>query len=270
MTSFSQLLALEELGPDRFLTGSPGELAGRLFGGQLAAQALRAGCLTAPAGRRPHSLHAYFLRPGRADLPIRLTVTRNRDGRSFSTRLITASQGDDVILMMMASFAAGEDGPDWQASPRPEVPEPDEVPPVTLSWFSVWGNFDIRPVRTQGQPDALHPCWIRLREPLPGDSSLHACALAFISDLGVVYSARIPGAAHRPLSGASLDHALWLHRPVSANEWLLFSVGPASNSSARGLATGTLHTADGTLAASLTQEALLRPTGVTVGDRAQR
>ena len=102
---------------------------------------------------------------------------------------------------------------------------------------------------------------MRLREPLPDDTGQHACALAFISDLGVVYSARRPGAARRPMSGASLDHALWLHRPVPANEWLLFPGWPASNSSARGLATGTLHAADGTLAASMTQEAILRPTG---------
>lgn len=261
MTKFSHLLALEQLGPDQFLAARAGERAGRLFGGQLAAQALRAGCLTAPPGRRPHSLHAYFLRPGRADLPIRFSVARSRDGRSFSTRLVTAWQADEAIFMMMASFHAGEDGPDWHAFPRPAVPEPDEVPPAALSWFSAWADFDVRPVRSADQPDALHPCWVRLREPLPDDSGQHACALAFISDLGVVYSARKPGAARRPVSGASLDHALWLHRPVRADEWLLFSVWPASNSSARGLATGTLHTADGTLAASMTQEAILRPTG---------
>jgi acyl-CoA thioesterase-2 len=263
MTSFARLMELEPDGQDRFLAPCPEQEAPRLFGGQVAAQALRAGCLTTPAGRPPHSLHAYFLRPGRPGLPIRLAVTRSRDGRSFSTRLITASQRDEVILMMMASFHAAEDGPDWQALPRPDVEEPDDAgrAPSPLSRFSSMASFDIRPLRGEGGIAALHPCWVRLREPLPDDAGLHACALAYISDLGVVSSARIPGSASRPLSGASLDHALWLHRPTSANDWLLFSVEPSTNAGRRGLATGTLHIQGGPLVASVAQEAILRPAG---------
>ena len=165
--------------------------------------------------------------------------------------------------MMMASFHASEDGPDWQRFPGPDAPPPDELAeaPSMLSWFSPMAGFEIRPVRPSSEGAALHPCWVRLKEKLPDDCDLHACAITFISDIGVVRGARIPGSAHWPLSGASLDHALWLHRPASANEWLLFSVEPASNSGARGLARGTLHAQDGTLVASIGQEAILRPAG---------
>lgn len=121
-------------------------------------------------------------------------------------------------------------------------------------------SFEIRPV-SSGRGAALHPCWIRLTEPVPDDPGVLACAATFISDIGMVRGARAPGTAHRPLSGASLDHALWLHRSVPGTEWLLFPAVPATNSGARGLAHGTLHTEDGALVASVTQEAILRPAG---------
>lgn len=262
MTSFIDLLELSEDGPGRFTARTPRQEAPRLFGGQVTAQALRAACITAPSGRRPHSFHAYFLRPGRPGPPIRLTVTRSREGRSFSTRLVTAQQQDEVILVLMASFHTPEEGPDWQASPCPDVPGPGQIPAASpLSWFSPMGSFEIRPVRAAEDPAALHPCWVRCTEALPEDEGLHACAIAFVSDIGMVRAARQPGSVHRPLTGASLDHALWLHRPAPASQWLLLSVGPANNSGARGLATGTLHTQDGTLIASLAQEAILRPSG---------
>jgi len=262
MGTFLQLLDLYEDGLDCFVADSPVQSATRLFGGQVAAQALRAGCLTAPAGRWPHSLHLYFMRPGRPGVPVRLSVTRSRDGRSFSTRLITAAQHGEVILMMMASFSQWEDGQDWQPPARPEVPGPDQVPPVgeMLAWFSAMPSFEIRPV-FGGPAAALHPCWIRLTEPLPEDPSVHACALTFMSDIGMVRAARVPGARHQPLSGASLDHTVWLHRPELSTEWLLLSAQPACNVGARGLALGTLHAQDGTLVASVSQEAILRPSG---------
>jgi acyl-CoA thioesterase II len=257
-----QLLDLREEGVDCFVADSPSQPATRLFGGQVAAQALRAACLTVPAGRRPHSLHAYFLRPGRPGSPVRLGVTRSRDGRSFSTRLVTASQQSETILMMMASFSQVEDGPDWQPAPRPEVPGPDELPavPGALAWFSSMASVEIRPVH-RGPGATLHPCWIRVTDPLPDDPGVLACAVTLISDIGMVRGARAPGTGHRPLSGASLDHALWLHRPVPANGWLLMTAEPASNFAGRGVAHGTLHADDGTLVASISQEAVLRPTG---------
>jgi acyl-CoA thioesterase-2 len=261
MATFLQLLDLHEDGQDRFVADSPVQSATRLFGGQVAAQALRAACLTAPAGRWPHSLHLYFLRPGRPGVPVQLSVTRTRDGRSFSTRLVTVAQHGEAILMMMASFSRREDGEDWQPPARPEVPDPDHVPPAgeMLAWFSTMPSFEIRPVSRD--PSALHPCWIRLTEPLPEDPGLQACALTFMSDIGIVRAARVPGAPHKSLSGASLDHALWLHRPELTTEWLLLSARPVSNAGARGLALATFHTQDGTLVASVSQEALLRPTG---------
>jgi acyl-CoA thioesterase II len=262
MATFMQLLDLYEDGLDCFVADSPAQSATRLFGGQVAAQALRAGCLTAPPGRWPHSLHLYFMRPGRPGVPVKLSVTRSRDGRSFSTRLITAAQHGEVILMMMASFSQREDGQDWQSSPLPEVPGPDQVPPAgeMLAWFSAMPSFEIRPV-SRGAGASLHPCWVRLAEPLPEDPSVQACALTFMSDIGMVRAARVPGARHQSLSGASLDHALWLHRPELSTGWLLMSAQPACNVASRGLAVGTLHAQDGTLAASMSQEAVLRPTG---------
>jgi acyl-CoA thioesterase II len=262
VASFLKLLELYEDGTDCFVADSPPQSAERLFGGQVAAQALRAACLTAPPGRWPHSLHVYFIRPGRPAVPVRFSVTRIRDGRSFSTRLITAAQHGETILMMMTSLSQGEDGPDWQPPARPEVPDPDDLPaaPEMLSWFSAMASFEIRPV-ARGPAATLHPCWIRLTEPLPEDPGVQACALTFISDVGLVRGARVPGAAHRPLSGASLDHAVWLHRPEAASEWLLLSARPARNARARGLALGTIHARDGTLVASLSQEAILRPAG---------
>lgn len=263
MTSFLRLLDLSDEGPDRFRAACPQQQAPRLFGGQVAAQALCAACRTAPDGRPPHSLHAYFLRPGRPGAPVQLEVTRSRDGRSFATRLVTASQSDQVIFVMMVSFHSGEDGPDWQALPRPEAPGPDAVTPAEppLAWFGAVASFDIRPARAAGGVAPLHPCWVRSRERLPDDPVAHACALAFMSDIGMVRAARTPGSAHRPLSGASLDHALWLHRPARADQWLLFSAAATTNAGARGLASGTLHTDDGVLVASVSQEAILRPSG---------
>lgn len=257
-----QLLDLYEDGMDCFVADSPRQSATRLFGGQVAAQALRAACLTAPTGRWPHSLHAYFIRPGRPGDPVRLSVTRSRDGRSFSTRLVTASQRSQTILIMMASFSQVENGPDWQPAPRPEVPGPAELPaaPEALSWFSSMASVEIRPV-SRGRGAALHPCWIRVTDPLPDDPGVLACAVTFISDVGMVRSARAPGTGHRPLSGASLDHALWLHRPVPGNGWLLLAAEPASNFGGRGVAHGALYADDGTLVASVFQEAILRPAG---------
>jgi len=264
VATFLQLIDLYEDGTDCFVADSPAQLAMRLFGGQVAAQALRAGCLTVPAGRWPHSLHAYFIRPGRPDVPVRLSVARSRDGRSFSTRLITATQHGQVILIMMASFSQYEEGPDWQPPARPEVPGPEELPAAAemLSWFSAMASFEIRPV-ARGPAATLHPCWIRLAEPLPEDPSAQACALTFMSDIGMVRGARAPGTMHRPLSGASLDHAVWLHRPALGTDWLLLSAMPACNVGGRGLARGTLHAQDGTLVASVSQEAILRPAGTS-------
>jgi acyl-CoA thioesterase-2 len=260
-----ELLDLGRRGRDEFVAPTPSDGPGRLFGGQVASQSLRAATLTVPADRLPHSLHAYFIRPGRPGIPLRLTVDRTRDGRSFTTRRVTASQDGEPIFALASSFHGAEEGEDWQL-PAPEgIPEPsdDQLPPSPFATFASMSPFDVRPVRapSEGVP-VLHPFWVRTRRTLPDDPALHACVLAFISDMGVVSSARAPGGP--PLArftGASLDHAMWFHRPGRADEWLLFDVEPVSNAGARGLARGSFHTVGGVLVASIVQEALLRGAG---------
>lgn len=255
------LLDLEEVGEDRFVGLTPSDGPPRLFGGQVASQSLRAATLTVDRERLPNSMHAYFIRPGTPDVPLDLEVERTRDGRSFSIRRVTALQDGEPIFVLAASFHIAEEGDDWHVDP-PAVPGPDEVGGTEspLRRFGSMSPFDIRPVRGGATFPAMHPFWVRLRGDLPEDPALHACVIAFVSDMGVVGSARAPGSTSVPFAGASLDHALWFHRPARADEWLLFSVDPLTNAAARGLALGSMHTADGVLVASVVQEALLRPT----------
>jgi acyl-CoA thioesterase-2 len=230
----------------------------------VASQALRAATLTVDPDRRVHSMHAYFIRPGRPGIPLQLDIERTRDGRSFATRRVTGSQDGEAIFMADTSFHITEQGDDWQETPSlPEgVPGPDEAPGrfgAQGSPFRMTMPFEVRPLRpTEGFP--LHPCWVKLRDPLPDDPALHAAALTFVSDLAVIGSAKAPG-SQVPWGGASLDHAIWFHRPFRVDEWLLFSVDPVTNFGARGLARGTFHRQDGVLIASIAQEALLRTTG---------
>ena len=261
-----ELLDLGRRGADAFVAPTPSDGPGRLFGGQVASQSLRAATLTVEPDRLPHSLHAYFIRPGRPGIPLRLDVDRTRDGRSFTTRRVTASQDDEPIFTLAASFHAAEEGGDWQLPAPTGVSPPDGPRQVEspISRFASMSPFDLRPVRPPepGGFPILHPFWVKTRRTLPDDPALHACVLAFISDMGVVGSARAPGAAMpAQLMGASLDHAMWFHRPARADEWLLFSVEPVSNFGARGLARGTMHDPAGVLVASVAQEALLRGAG---------
>jgi acyl-CoA thioesterase-2 len=260
---FLRLLELQRLDEDTYLAA---KLTGlrrlRLFGGQVAAQSLRAACFTVGGDRLPHSLHAYFIRPGTYDEPLRFEVARTRDGRAFSTRHVTASQGGKPIFEMIASFHDPEPGHDWQPAAPPDVPGPGDT---ALSDFPPFARhpsgFEMRSA-SRPRPDgirAVHPLWIRHREPLEDDPALHACLIAYLSDMAVVTGARAPGAPRDLATAVSLDHALWFHRPARVDEWLLFSVDPATNFGARGLAHGTLHTQDGVLVASIAQEALLRP-----------
>lgn len=258
-----ELLALEAEGDDRFRATSTSEWPGRLYGGQVASQALRAATFTVDQERRPHSFHAYFVRGGRPGVPVVLDVARTRDGRSFSTRTVDATQEGETILSMVASFHAGESGDDWQDSGLPSVPRPDELSPrqrQTGRWRGGDG-FEMRPVRAvEGM--RIHPCWVRFDGPIGDDPQLHACALAYISDRAIVGSVRAPGSTMQ-INTASLDHAVWFHRPCRVDEWLLFCVDPVTNYGARGLARGTFHTEEGVLVASLAQEALLRPVSLS-------
>ncbi len=254
------ILDLAASGEDRWVAPTPGEGPPRLFGGQVAAQALAAACKTVADDRPPHSMHGYFIRPGRPDTILELVVERTRDGRSFTTRHVTAIQEGNAIFNLTASFHGGEEGIDWQL-PGPGLEAPaDARGPRPERPFWLTNPFDIRPVHPPADdPWPPHPCWVRLVEEIAHDRATQACALTFISDLGVVGSARAPGDRGRPSALASLDHSVWFHRPFDMSGWHLFSVGPVSNFGARGLALGTIHASDGRLVASIAQEGLIRP-----------
>jgi acyl-CoA thioesterase-2 len=264
-----RVLDLERTGEgDVFRVPAPEDGPERLFGGHVAAQALRAATLTVEPERQPHSLHAYFIRPGRMGQDLELSVERTRDGRSFTTRRVQVRQAGETIFALASSFAAPEPGDDWQPPAPVDVPRPDELgdEESPIARFAAMSPFELRPVKRwePGTFPLLHPLWVRTIAPLPDDPAIHACVIAYMSDMGVVGSARAPSATlPREFMGASLDHAVWFHRPARADEWLLFSVEPASNFASRGLAQGTFHTADGVLVASVAQEALLRSTGRT-------
>ncbi|KAA0233507.1 MAG: Acyl-CoA thioesterase 2 [Acidimicrobiales bacterium] len=263
------LLDLEQIEKDRFRGINPEiRFASRVFGGQVAAQALRAAAHTVEVEHSVHSLHSYFLRPGVPGIPIEYEVDRIRDGRSFTTRLVVAHQGEEAIFNLSASFHRREAGVDYQAPIAPDAPGPDDASvqlglpfPVVREQMPV----ELRELGTTEPDDggfyrSTRRAWIRTRGVLPDDAVLHACVIAFISDMGAVMGARapLPEQPWNRLMGASLDHALWFHRPVRADEWLLYDLQAVSNYGARGFTRGTLHTQDGVLGASVSQEALLR------------
>ena len=259
-----EMLDLTPAGTNRWLadTPQPGDGPPRLFGGQVAAQSLRAATLTVPAERLVHSFHAYFIRPGRPGVPLQLDVERARDGRSFTTRRVNASQEGESIFVLDASFQVEEDGDDWQPDgSMPSVPGPDDVTPPESPFgsFSSMSPFEMRPVGDRNPMGfAMHPYWTRTRGRLPDDDALHACAIAFMSDMGILSAARPPGST-AGFGGASLDHAVWFHVPVRADDWLLFDASPLRAAGARGMAHGTMHTTAGVLAITIVQEGLLRP-----------
>lgn len=230
----------------------------RLYGGLIAAQALAAAAATVDPVRVPQSLHAYFIMGGKVGVDVEFTVERTRDGRSFNTRRVTAAQTGTPIFEMLASFHQPETTTDWQ---RPETrklsfDDATEVRALPAKWAD---QFEVR-VAPGTSPDwPEHPFWFRTREPVEDDPVLRACAIAFISDLGLVSSARPPGGVQPgPGGAASLDHALWLHRPTDPHDWHLYDSVALSHSDARGLARGSIHRADGTLVASVAQESLWR------------
>ncbi|MEU6037015.1 acyl-CoA thioesterase domain-containing protein [Actinomadura sp. NPDC047616] len=255
-------LHLERLDGDLFVAAPRGPGRRRLFGGQVVAQALRVAGLTIDGPRPVHSLHAYFIRPGLPAEPVRFEVTRTRDGRAFSTRSVTARQEGKPIFEMIASFHDPEPGEDWQAPTPPSVPPPRDLRPVRLPLlFGDDQPVDIRPV-TAPRPGVFpvsHPFWMRVTMPVGPDTASHACLLAYLSDIAVVRAARAPGPETRHGLRVSLDHSIWFHRPPRVDQWLLYSMRPVAHVGSRGLAQGSIRTVDGTVVASVAQEALLRP-----------
>jgi acyl-CoA thioesterase-2 len=268
-----RLLDLEPLEVDLFRGYNPTTWpGGRVFGGLVASQALGAAMRTVETEHHVHSLHGYFLRPGEPGLPIVFTVDRTRDGRSFTSRHVTARQRGEAIFDLSASFhKAGEEGIDYQLSLPPDTPTPEETQdrtggfPVRSRFFQPFELRDVGPTAPEadGTYRSTRRVWIRTAAPLPDDPALHAAVLTFMSDMAVVLAVRPPSADEgespwQRFMGASIDHAVWFHRPVRVDDWLLYDLHALSNFNARGLARGVFYTRQGVLAASTTQEALIR------------
>jgi acyl-CoA thioesterase II len=274
------ILDLEQLEVNLFRGRSPQVGWQRVFGGQVIGQALVAACRTVDvAGRPPHSLHAYFLLPGDPKVPIIYEVDRIRDGKSFTTRRVVAIQHGEAIFTMAVSFHRDEPGMSHQAN-MPAVPRPEELPdeseikarvlplmpdPVRR-YYERERPIEWRPVeldRYLGKriADGRFHVWIRATGRLPDEPAIHQCVLAYASDMLLLDSALIPHGRtvfEKTLMAASLDHALWFHRPFRADEWLLYAHDSPNLSGSRGLSRGLIFARDGTLVASVAQEGLLR------------
>ena len=278
------ILDLEHLDPNLFRGRSPQVGWQRVFGGQVIGQALVAAVRTVE-GRQPHSLHAYFLLPGDPKVPIIYDVERTRDGKSFTTRLVKAIQHGQPIFTMSVSFHNNESGFDHQAK-MPDVPFPEDLPseaevrerilpmmpdPVR-KYYERERPIELRPVefsRYRGQKfeDGRFNVWIRTTGRLPDDPAIHQCVLSYASDMTLLDTALVPHGRtlfEKDFMAASLDHALWLHRPFRADDWLLYAQDSPNLQGGRGFARGLIFRRDGTLAASVAQEGLIRtrrPTG---------
>jgi acyl-CoA thioesterase-2 len=262
------LLALERTGEDTFSAPTHGPDAGvqRIFGGHVSAQALVAATRTVEPDRAAHSALCSFIRSGRPGVPLDLEVSRDRDGRAFSTRHVTVRQRGTVIFEMTASFQVAEPGEDWTATPMPDLPPPEDVPSggTFLSELPTLSVFEWKVVVDHAtNPGAMapaHPAWVRTVEPLPDDPAVHRAVLAAISDLGSVRGTMRPGfdLGTGTFTGASLDHAVHFHRPARADEWLLMTMHPLSNHAGRGLGIGRAWSAGGAHVCTWLQESLLR------------
>jgi acyl-CoA thioesterase II len=271
------LLDLERIEENIFRGVSPAASPVRVFGGQVAGQALVAAGRTVPSERKVHSLHAYFIRPGDPSIPIVYEVDRIRDGRSFTTRRVVAVQRGKAIFSLSASFHLPEAGLD-HALRMPDVPDPDNLPSRAESMAELVDKLgaaatmprpiDIRYVteppwlaRDRGGTDGNNQVWMRADGTLPDDELLHVCVLTYASDMTLLDSILVRHGVYwgfDKVVGASLDHALWFHRPFRADEWFLYDSTSPSASDARGLATGRFFAQDGTLIATVVQEGLLR------------
>jgi acyl-CoA thioesterase-2 len=274
------LLDLEQIEVNIFRGRSPDETMQRVFGGQVAGQALVAAGRTVSDDRPVHSLHAYFIRPGDPAVPLVYTVEPIRDGRSFTTRRVTAVQHGKPVFVMSASFHRPETGLE-HADPMPQVPPPDEVrrnverlehalgeplpapfrdSPIELRAVS---PLSIEASRNPSLRTSRNLVWLRVNGELPDDPLLHVCLMTYASDLTLLDTVLI---AHGRswydgrVSGASLDHAMWFHRPFRADQWLLYAQESPIAHGARGLARGEVFTSDGDLVVSVVQEGLIRTT----------
>jgi acyl-CoA thioesterase-2 len=274
-----QLLELEQLEHNLY-RGQSQDIGTRyVFGGQVLAQALSAAEHTVEPDRLVHSLHAYFILPGDIKAPIVYHVDRIRDGRSFTTRRVVAVQHGKAIFFMSASFQIAEEGVSHQM-PMPDVKKPDEIPSlkslfsepppglpeVLRRYFAEEQPIEFRPVVLDNPfapvpREPVNHIWFRVNEPVPDQQALHRTLLAYVSDFNLLGTAMRPHALSAAQPGvmlASIDHALWFHRPFRVDEWLLYALDSPSASEARGFSRGAVYTESGILVASVAQEGLMR------------
>lgn len=249
------LLTLERVDRDLF-RGRNANFGPRqtLYGGQVAAQCLLAAAATVEPDRLPHSLHGYFLRAGRSDVPVILEVDRDRDGRSFSARHVVAVQEGEVIFSMITSFHAESDGGDFDDAPKRAAPEPEDTP--RGGWNALLEVREVTP--TDFLKGVFTDCvWVRSAASLGADPLLHRAGLTFLSDLGTGF-----GQQHRSLigrGGPSIDHSIWFQEDIRADDWVLVDLRPVKARSARGSYHGSLRDRHGVLGATVYQEQLLLP-----------
>ncbi|HEU4515747.1 MAG TPA: acyl-CoA thioesterase II [Steroidobacteraceae bacterium] len=271
-----KLLDLERIEDNLFRGESRDVGAPQVFGGQVLGQALVAASRTVE-GRQVHSLHAYFLRRGDLSVPIVFEVDRSRDGGSFTSRRVVAIQHGQPILTMSASFQAAEPGLEHQAS-MPEAPPPESLrdlaeleaeviermPHKVSGYFRNQRPFEFRAVNpddylTREKRPAHKLVWFRVTGQLPGDQALHRCLLTYVSDYHLLATATMPhGVNFLELQVASIDHAIWFHRDLTVDDWLLYAIESPSASGARGFSRGSIYARDGALVASVAQEGLIR------------
>jgi acyl-CoA thioesterase-2 len=268
VATIHEVLEIEQIEDDIYRGSTPDTYLQRTFGGQVAAQALVAAVRTVSDGFDVHSLHGYFIRPGKPEIPTVYLVDRVRDGRSFATRRVTGIQGGKAIFSMSASFHVQDTGPEHQDT-MPAVPDPDELPDPTglqgqiAAWHArEWPDWDLRQVPA-GSVDvrpgvaAQQQVWIRYRHTLPADPVFHVCVLAYLSDMTLLGSARVPH-PDANTQGASLDHALWFLQPFRADDWLLYDQTSPAAGFGRALTQGRIFDRRGHLVAAVVQEGLMR------------
>ena len=270
-----RLLDLEAIEVNIFRGRSPDESLQRVFGGQVAGQALVAAARTVEPDRTVHSLHAYFLRAGDPKVPILYQVDRIRDGRSFTTRRVVGIQHGRAIFNLAASFHVHEPGFEHQLT-MPEVPAPESLPDWKTQWAPVaegigerWERpraIDLRyasglPFMRAGTSTMRQQVWLRADGKLPDDHVLHTCLLTYASDMTLLDTTLLPhgtSSLNESIQLASLDHAMWFHQPFRADAWLLYDQETTAASGGRGLARGSVFRSDGVLVASVVQEGLIR------------
>lgn len=284
MAALMRVLDLEPLEENLFRGNSPDAGWQRVFGGQVIGQALMAACKTVQPDRQPHSLHGYFMRPGDPAIPIIYEVDRIRDGRSFTTRRVVAIQHGQAIFSMSCSFHVDEEAPFNHQSEMPLVPPPDDLageadlaatfmqvaPEPIRKYWEHDRPLDMRPTSLAHytSPDPQPPIqnlWLRTSAPVPApfgsDPRVHAAILAYASDMTLLDTALYPHGLSifsSAIQAASLDHAMWFHRPFRVDDWLLYAQDTPSTHQARGFARGAIYDRSGILVASTAQEGMIR------------